>query len=403
MGYKAAVIGASGFAGAELVRLLSQHPSFELVCAVSDSLSGEPVSKAYPALAGAGRALDAAASAGAAVASGAAGMGDAAVASDAAGGDDANGASGNASSRPAAELTFVSRDDESLKSVDVAFLAVPHTASLGMAPALMEAGVSVIDLSADFRLRDPAVYERYYGTPHTQPELLAKSFFGLPELERESIQAARAAHQRGESVLVACAGCYPTASSLAIAPAVRMQAALRGATVIVDAISGITGAGRTPTARTHFCAANGNLSAYGLLEHRHTPEMEQIMGNGGGVLFTPHLAPLNRGLLSTVTVSANPSADGLSTAQLIEAYADFYKDSPFVRVLPEGEMPQTSAVVGTNNAQVSISYSERTNMVLGICAIDNLCKGAAGQAVQCANIVFGLDEAAGLAACALPV
>lgn len=367
MGYKAAVIGASGFAGAELVRLLAQHPEFELVCAVSDSLEGELVSSAYPALAGASLSSSAAQS--------------------------------------VEGMRFTSRSDEALRSVDVAFLAVPHTASLKMAPSLIENGVSVIDLSADFRLRDPSVYGRYYKTPHTHPELLKRSFFGLPELLPESIGAAHDAHDRGDSVLVACAGCYPTASSLAMVPAIREGLAASGSTVIVDAISGITGAGRTPTARTHFCASNGNLSAYGLLEHRHTPEMEQIMGHDGSVLFTPHLAPLNRGLLSTVTVPVAPDAfcGGWNEARIREMYAKFYEASPFVRVLAEGEMPQTSAVCGTNNAQVSISYSERTSTLLGICAIDNLCKGAAGQAVQCANIVFGFDEAAGLSACGLPV
>lgn len=366
MGYKAAVVGASGFAGAELVRLLAQHPNFDLVCAVSDSLEGQPLASAYPGLVGA--------------------------------------AASEPSIQPIAEMTFSSRSDKALKSADVAFLAVPHTASLNMAPELIESGVSVIDLSADFRLRDSSIYEHYYSTPHTQPELLAGSFFGLPELEREKVAAAHEAHASGRSVLVACAGCYPTASSLAIAPAIRAGLAEPGSTIIVDAISGITGAGRTPTSRTHFCAANNNLSAYGLLEHRHTPEMEQIMGHSGSVLFTPHLAPLDRGILSTVTVPASPKAiAGWSTGRLRSMYAEFYEASPFVRVLEEGEMPQTSAVCGTNNAQVSISFSERTGMLLGICAIDNLCKGAAGQAVQCANIVFGLDEASGLSSCALPV
>lgn len=295
-----------------------------------------------------------------------------------------------------------------------------------MSPKLLDAGVVAIDLSADFRLKNAEIYEQYYGVEHTEKELLSNSFFGLPELETEEIQRAHEAYVAGEKVLVACAGCYPTASSLASVPAIRAGLAKKGTTVIVDAISGVTGAGRKASDRTHFCAANENISAYGLLEHRHTPEMEQIMG--ASVLFTPHLAPVNRGILSTVTIQADapkadaPKADApkaddstgnasigdvalgdISSEALVELYSRFYEKSPFVSVLPVGQIAQTSSVRGTNNAQISVVYSERTNTILAICAIDNLCKGAAGQAVQCANIVFGLNERAGLDLTALPV
>ena len=354
MTFKAAVVGASGFAGAELMRLLTAHPDFTLLYAVSDSQAGKPVASEYPSFIG------------------------------------------------RTELCFIARDDVDWKKVDVAFLAVPHKASMTMSPKLIAEGVTVIDLSADFRLEDPDVFEDYYETPHVAKDLLERSFFGLPELLPESIQAAHEAHCKGDSVLVACAGCYPTASSLAAVPALREGLVAEGAPIIVDAISGVTGAGRTPSARTHFCNANDNLSVYSLLTHRHTPEMEQIMGGSHPVLFTPHLAPLNRGILSTVTMQAAPDAD-MADASIQSLYADFYSDSNFVHVLVGALTPQTSAVCGTNDAQISVRYSERTNTILAVCAIDNLCKGAAGQAVQCANIVLGLGERAGLESRALPV
>lgn len=354
MTFKAAVVGASGFAGAELMRLLTVHPDFVLLYAVSDSHAGKPVALEYSSFVG------------------------------------------------RTELCFTARSDVDWKKVDVAFLAVPHKASMALSPQLIDEGVTVIDLSADFRLSDPDVFEDYYETPHIAKDLLERSFFGLPELLPESIEEAHECHGRGDAVLVACAGCYPTASSLAAVPAIRAGMVADGSPIIVDAISGVTGAGRTPSSRTHFCNANENLSVYSLLTHRHTPEMEQIMGGSHQVLFTPHLAPLNRGILSTVTMQADPEAD-VADATIQALYADFYSDSNFVHVLVGDMTPQTSAVCGTNDAQIVARYSARTNTILAICAIDNLCKGAAGQAVQCANIVFGLGERSGLESMALPV
>lgn len=354
MNKKVAILGASGFAGAELIRILLQHPFFDVDVVVSDSFAGQTVASLYPAFTG------------------------------------------------KTALEFSSYKDVDFDAIDVAFLAVPHTASLKMSPELLKKGISVIDLSADFRLKDPAIYEQYYDVSHTEVELLKNSFFGQPELWAEEIKAAAKAYSSGNPVLVACAGCYPTATSLAAAPAVYAGLTQPNTTAIVDAISGVSGAGRTPSARTHFCTANNNLSVYGLLKHRHTPEMEQLLKHEHPVLFTPHLAPLNRGLLSTVTMQANKEKP-ISTESLQKLYADYYANSSFVQVLCAGEMPQTSAVEGTNNAQVSVSYSERTNTILAIGAIDNLCKGASGQAVQCANIVFGFEENTGLTGLALPV
>lgn len=355
MTYKAGIVGGAGFAGIELVRILLQHPDFELAAVTSDALAGTPVAKAYPALSG------------------------------------------------RTDLTFQGNDDADLAALDVVFLAVPHTAALKHAPALIESGVTVVDLSADFRLKDAAVYEAFYGTAHTQPGLLAKASFGLPELFPETLQQAADALRAGQPALVACAGCYPTATSLAAAPAVRAGFVAPGSAVVVDAISGVTGAGKKATERTHFCFANDNLEAYGVTTHRHTPEIEQILGLESRVVFTPHLAPLNRGLLSTVTVSLDASCPLGSTAEAAALYAEFYEGCTFVEALPEGVFPKTSSVVGTNCAHVGVAYDGRTHSLVAVGAIDNLCKGAAGQAVQCANIVFGLPEAAGLPGIGLPV
>ena len=202
--------------------------------------------------------------------------------------------------------------------------------------------------------------------------------------------------------LVACAGCYPTATSLAAWPAV----ALSEGVVVVDAISGVTGAGRSANARTHFCNANDNFEAYGVASHRHTPEIEQILGIEGRLVFTPHLAPANRGLLSTVTLQLNEEARTTQSLESLHAlYVETYdrRRYPFVTVLPLGQMPRTASVVGTNNAQIGIAYQEATGSLIAVCAIDNLCKGAAGQAVQCANIVCGFDQTTGLRMEALPV
>lgn len=357
MTYRAAVVGAAGFAGIECVRLLLAHPDFELAVVTSDALAGTPVGQAYPAFAG------------------------------------------------ACDLAFRSNEEAQagLAGCDVAFLAVPHTASLGLTPQLIAQGVSVIDLSADFRLKDAAVYEQWYGVPHTAPDLLAQAAFGLPELTGAQLAHAAADRAAGKAVLVACAGCYPTATSLAAAPLVREGLVGFAGPVVVDAVSGVTGAGKRATERTHFCFANENLEAYGVGTHRHTPEIEQILGLEGRLVFTPHLAPLNRGLLSTVTVplvtgNAMPSAE-----ELTALYEGFYAESPLVTVLPAGSLPRTASVAGTCRAQVAAVPHERAGAIVAVGAIDNLGKGAAGQAVQCANLVFGLPEAAGLSAVAVPV
>lgn len=349
---QAGVMGAAGYAGVELARLLAGHPSFELAAITSDAEAGTVIQDSYPAF------------------------------------------------RGLSIPEFTKHDDPALAKCDVVFLAVPHTVSLKYTPGLLAAGVTVVDLSADYRLKDAAVYERWYKVPHTSPELLESCAFGLPELYGEELAAAAAKRAAGEAVLVACAGCYPTATSLAAAPLVR--AGKTAGVVVVDAISGVTGAGKKPSERTHFCSANENAEAYGVGSHRHTPEIEQILNAPGRVLFTPHLAPLSRGLLSTVTLQLAPGAQ-VTPEGLQSLYEEFYAGQPCVEVLPQGTLPKTSSVIGTVKAHVSVVHHASTNCVVAIGAIDNLCKGAAGQAVQCANVLFGLDQTAGLPLVALPV
>ena len=358
MSYRVGVVGAAGYAGAELTRLLSAHPAFELALITSNADAGARLADVYPAFAG----------------------------------------------TEAGGLVFSRHDDPSLTELDAAFLAVPHTAAMAQVPALLEAGVSVFDLSADYRLESAEVYEAWYKTPHTSPELLAARAFGLPELFAADLAEQAARRAAGEPALVACAGCYPTATSLAAAPAVRAGWVRADAPIVVDAISGVTGAGKGANARTHFCSADGNLEAYGVGKHRHTPEIEQILGAPGRVVFTPHLAPLTRGLLSTVTLQLTAdAAETLTDDAVVAAYREVYAGSAFVRVLDAGAQPRTASVAGSNAAQVGLALNDRAGVLVATGTIDNLCKGAAGQAIQCANIVFGLGEDAGLPTAGLPV
>lgn len=353
---QAGVVGAAGFAGIEVARILLRHPNFELRAVTSDALAGTPLATAYPVFAG------------------------------------------------VTDLAFCKNDEHALDGCDVVFLAVPHTAAMALVPGLLAKGITVIDLSADFRLKNPATYEAWYGTPHTALDALQEAAFGLPELTGAELSAAAARHAAGEAVLVACAGCYPTATSLAAAPALRAGLVNADMPVIADALSGITGAGKKATERTHFCFANENVEAYGVGTHRHTPEIEQILGlKEGGLVFTPHLVPMNRGLLSTVKLSLASGKALPSVEDLVALYSEFYAASPFVEVLPADVLPKSCSLVGTNRAQVGVTVHKAANMIIAIGAIDNLGKGAAGQAVQCANIVCGLPEIAGLTGIAVAV
>jgi N-acetyl-gamma-glutamyl-phosphate reductase len=262
-----------------------------------------------------------------------------------------------------------------------------------MVPKLLARGINVFDLSADFRLKDAAVYEQWYGVKHTAPQLLSCAIYGLPEINRSLLQQR---NQEQGPVLIACPGCYPTASTLAIAPTLVVGFVAPG-TIVVNAISGVSGAGRTPRPETQFCAANENVNAYGVATHRHIPEIAQVLAWEAGkevpFVFIPHLAPLTRGLLATVSV---PVRSSVSASALESVYRVAYAEEPFIQFLPYGDMPRSASVVGTNNAQVGIKLDEENNMLIASCAIDNLGKGAASQAIQCANVVFGFGETCGL-------
>jgi len=332
------IIGASGYTGAELLRLCAGHPDLTVAWATGDTQAGVPVGGLYPSLAAA---------------------------------------------YPSLSFVPWSADLVAGGAVDLVFLALPHGASQELVPGLLEAGVRVVDLAADFRLLDAAAYQRWYKERHRCPELLGRLAYGLPELYRDQIAKADG---------VAAPGCYPTAAALALAPLLR-AGLLQPAGVIVDAASGVSGAGRGLKHTTHFGTVNEDFVAYGLLDHRHTPEMEQV--TGAQVLFTPHLAPMTRGILATCY--ARP-ADGVevSTEGLLAVLADAYAGEPFVVV--GTAPPSTKATWGSNGAHLSVRYDGRTGWVVALAAIDNLVKGASGQAVQCANLLLGLPETAGLSA-----
>ena len=264
---------------------------------------------------------------------------------------------------------------------DVVYLALPHEASLALVPQLVDHVRLVVDLSAAYRLKDATAYPRWYGFAHDQPELLREAVYGLPELYRDALRDAR---------LIATPGCYVTAASMAIAPLVR-AGIIEPMRVIVDAASGVSGAGRAPKPNTTFCAVDEDVVAYGLLDHRHTPEIEQV--SGAQVLFTPHLVPMNRGILATCY--ATPAAGAELTSQSVLAtLAKAYTGEPFVVVRPTP--PSTKATMGTNSVHLSARYDERTNTVIVLSALDNLTKGAAGGAVQATNVALGFPETDGL-------
>ena len=269
---------------------------------------------------------------------------------------------------------------DALDGIDLVFAALPHGQSQAIAPAILGRGIPFVDLGADFRLRDAATYERWYGEAHQAPELLGSFVYGIPELHREAIRGARA---------VAAAGCYPTTAILALKPLIDAGLIAREG-IVVDASSGVSGAGKGLKDSTHFNSVAESLSAYGLLSHRHTAEMEESLG--ASLIFTPHLAPMNRGILATCYGQATRAMEaGEPLAALRAAYAN----EPFVHVTDQP--PATKWTLGSNAVQVTARYDERTGRVLAIAALDNLVKGAAGQMIQCANLMLGLDETAGLA------
>ncbi len=327
------IIGASGFTGAELLRICAQHPELDVAFATGDSQAGTALADLYPSLAAA-----------------------------------------------YGSMTYQRWDPGMAADAEVVFLGLPHGASQQIVGDLVGRARVVIDLGADFRLRTPADYEEWYGEAHTRADLLDRFVYGLPELYRDQLRGADC---------IATPGSYPTSASLPMAPLVR--AGLVSADhVIVDAVSGVSGAGRPPKPTTTFCAVDEDVTAYGLLRHRHTPEME--MNIGASVLFTPHLVPMNRGILATCY--GRPTSPSVSTDDVLGCLEEAYRDEPFVVVSERS--PSTKATLGTNAAHLTARVDERTGTVLALCALDNLGKGAAGAAVQCANLALGLPETTGL-------
>jgi len=328
---RTAILGASGYVGGELLRLLAAHPQLRATRLFGDSKAGQPLGAVHPHLA------------------------------------------------PAYRQATVERFAGDLGGIDLLFAALPHGKSQEIAPAVLAAGIPFVDLGADFRLDDAATYQRWYGHAHQAPELLDKFVYGIPELNRAAIRGAKA---------VSAAGCYATAAILALKPLVA-AGLIAADSIIVDAASGVSGAGREVKEATAFNTVDGSFAAYGLLTHRHTAEMEMALE--GTVLFTPHLAPMTRGILATCYGTATGGGDPLDALRVA------YADEPFVHVT--AEPPATKWVSGSNGCQLTARYDERTGRIVALAAIDNLGKGAAGQMIQCANLMLGLDENAGLTAC----
>ncbi|MEW6428622.1 MAG: N-acetyl-gamma-glutamyl-phosphate reductase [Thermodesulfobacteriota bacterium] len=334
---RVAVVGGSGYTGVELLRILSRHPEAEITTVTSRQYAGKKVGSVFPSL------------------------------------------------RSVCELSFTDVDAEALAPrADVVFTAVPHQTAMGIVPTLLAGGCKVVDLSADFRIGDAAVYEQWY-QPHSAAALLAEAVYGLPEIHRAAIAGAR---------LIANPGCYPTSAILGLAPLLR-EKLIDPASIVIDSKSGTSGAGRAAQVGSLYCEVADGFKAYKVGEHRHTPEIEQELGRLAGcpciVSFTPHLVPMSRGILTTAYAGMVRT-----DIDLHRLYAEFYGDEPFVRVLEKGSFPATQFVRGSNFCDIGCKYDPRTGRVVIVAAIDNLVKGAAGQAVQNMNVLCGLPESLGL-------
>ena len=350
---KVGLIGASGYTGSELARLLAAHPSADLVAATaSGERVGHKLSDLFPSL------------------------------------------------RGVCDIELEEIDLESLAArCDVVVLALGHGKALGIVPELLERGVRIIDLGADFRLRDPQIYEQWYHLPHTAPDALKTAIYGLPELFREQIKTAK---------LVANPGCYPTSAILALLPLIAADA-IKAHSIIVDSASGVSGAGRASFGvGTHFPEHFGDFRAYNVAQHRHTPEIEQGLTDACSdpndpekralVTFTAHLLPVARGILSTCYAAPLKPT---TREEIHEIIAQKYENELFVRVLPLGQFPSLKAVVGSNFCDLGVEVDARTGRVIVVAAEDNLLKGASGQAIQNLNLMFGLEETAGLQSAAV--
>jgi N-acetyl-gamma-glutamyl-phosphate reductase len=336
---KVSIAGATGYTGIELLRLLVKHPDVEIVTLTAESHAGKNIAEVAPSLKG------------------------------------------------WLDQTLVKLSPKVAQGCDVLFLALPHTTSMQHVPELLQSGRKIVDLSADYRLHDAQVYGDWYKTPHLNPELLSKAVYGLPELHRKKIKQAQ---------LVANPGCYPTGAILALAPFMQQNWA-DGQSIIIDSKSGVSGAGRKLSQTTQFCEANESVAAYGLGEHRHTPEIEQELSELEGseltVSFSPHLMPMTRGLLTTAYVPLKKSMDRQA---LHDHFEKFYKNERFVRVLEVGRYANTAHVAGSNFCDIGVQVDTRNQRAIVTSAIDNLMKGASSQAIQNMNLMLGIDETTGL-------
>ncbi|MCG1024403.1 MULTISPECIES: N-acetyl-gamma-glutamyl-phosphate reductase [Dehalobacter] len=338
---KVGILGATGYTGQELLRLLNNHPEVTLAHLGSSTSAGKRISDICPHL------------------------------------------------QESLENVL---ETEELPDVDVVFMALPHGIAAARARELMEHGIKIVDLGADFRLKDAQEYENWYKVKHADPALLPKAVYGLPELYRNEIAG---------KALVANPGCYPTASQLALVPLLR-AGLLDPNSIIIDAKSGVSGAGRGIVQNLHYSEVNENFKAYGVGVHRHTPEIEQQLSGAADakvvISFTPHLVPMTRGILATIYAGVK---SGITEQELRDCWQQDYEKEPFIHVMPEREWPQTKYTNGSNHAFLQLRYDQRTGRVVLVSVIDNLVKGASGQAIQNMNILFDLPETTGLQTTAL--
>ncbi|WP_439100852.1 N-acetyl-gamma-glutamyl-phosphate reductase [Congregibacter sp.] len=337
---KVGIVGGTGYTGVELLRLLVAHPQVEIALITSRAEAGRSVADLFPSL------------------------------------------------RGRLELSFTDPDDNALAACDAVFFATPHNVAMRSVPRLLAAGTRVIDLSADFRIRDVAVWERWYGETHLCPELLDEAVYGLPERNREKIRGAK---------LLACPGCYPTAVQLGFMP--LLQAGFVDTkSLIANAVSGVSGAGRQAKVDNLLSEVSDSFKAYGVSGHRHLPEIEQglsaMASEPVSLTFVPHLAPMIRGIHATLYASLNEAG---RAAELQALFEEAYADEPFVDVLPAGQYPQTRSVRGANSCQLALTVPQNRETVVVTVVEDNLVKGAAGQAIQCMNLMFDEDESLGIA------
>lgn len=338
---KVGIVGGTGYTGVELLRLLAPHPEVELKVITSRKEDGMPVADMFPSL------------------------------------------------RGHVALAFSAPEKADLNACDVVFFATPHGVAMAQAPGLLKAGVKVIDLAADFRIKDTAVFEKWYGMPHSCPDLLAEAVYGLPEVNREAIKTAR---------LIGLPGCYPTSMQLGFAPLLASgKAMVNENALIADCKSGVSGAGRKAEVATLMAEASDNFKAYGVKGHRHLPEtrqgLEAIAGRPVGLTFVPHLVPMIRGIHSTLYATILPEARNTDFQALYEQY---YAGQRFVDVMPAGSHPETRSVRGSNMLRIAVHRPDGGDLLVILVVEDNLVKGAAGQGVQCMNIMFGLPEDTGL-------